>query len=112
VALARHHQVMVVCPWPPELGPPGSSPPGEDVDLLVAALPKRGPRGGSLADLPPAAMKEFLKGLTARRYERAFHRLRRTFARLQVPVLCAAADDPVQLILDRLDRMRGMRRRR
>ncbi len=109
VALARHHQVMVICPWPPELGPPAAAPPDEDFDLLEAALPRR---GGSLAALSPAGMKEFLKGLTARRYERAFHRLRRTFARVQVPVLCAASDDPVQLVLDRLDRMRGMRRRR
>ena len=34
------------------------------------------------------------------------------FARVQVPVVCAAEGDPVPLILDRLDRLRGQRRRR
>src|SRR5205823_7185805 len=29
VALARHHQVMVVIPWPPDLDPPGREEPAE-----------------------------------------------------------------------------------
>ena len=62
--------------------------------------------------MTPAEMKKFLKQVMARRYQRAFHRLRKTFARLHVPVVCAMAGDSVPLILERLDRLRGMRRRR
>jgi hypothetical protein len=40
----------------------------------------------------------------------AFHRLRRTFGRLGVPVLCAPHDDSVRLVLDRLERLRAQQR--
>jgi len=117
VALARHHQVMVVCPWPPGLDPPGNEPPPEEglPGLLPRGPKRKGPRRGRPAPrpLPSAAeLREVMHGLTARRYQRAFHRLRKTFARLQVPVVCAAAGESVRLILDRLDRLRGLRRRR
>ena len=38
--------------------------------------------------------------------------LRRAFGKLGVPVSCAAEEDSVQLILDRLERLRGLRRSR
>jgi uncharacterized protein (DUF58 family) len=147
VALARHHQVMVVCPWPPGLAPPRDAAASEtEVDPLApphqspltpaprSPLPKtsgacssrgslRGDRPGRSArrprvprgphaGMPESELKDFLKELMARHYQRSFHRLRRTFARLQVPMVCAAAGDPVHLILERLDRLRGVHRRR
>ena len=49
---------------------------------------------------------------TAARFQRAFADLRRTFGRLGVPVICAANEDSVPLILDRMDRLRLIGRRR
>jgi hypothetical protein len=42
----------------------------------------------------------------------AYRRLRRTFGRLGVPVVCAASDQPVPLILEQLNHLRqpGSRR--
>jgi uncharacterized protein (DUF58 family) len=95
VALARHHQVMIVCPWPPGLPPP------EAVESAPAALP------------PVAAgIGPTLRRTTAERFHRAFADLRQTFARMGVPVLCAASDESVRLILDRMDRLRLIGRRR
>ncbi len=95
VVLARHHQVMIVCPWQPGLSPP------EAVEEPVA-------------DLPPAAagIGLTLRRTTAERFHRAFAELRQTFARLGVPVICAASDESVRLILDRMDRLRLIGRRR
>jgi hypothetical protein len=49
---------------------------------------------------------------TAARFDDAYQRLRRTFARLRVPVVCAAGNEPVPLILDRLDQLRLAGRKR
>jgi uncharacterized protein (DUF58 family) len=99
VALARHHQVMLVCPWPPGLPVPtaDSPPPSPDVP---------GPPGR------PAWLKKALSRATAARFHRAFQEVRQTFARLGVPVICAASDESVPLILDRLERLRLLGRRR
>ncbi len=95
VALARHHQVMIVCPWPPGLPPPGA----------VEELP---------AGLPPAeaGLRPLLRRTTAERFHRAFAELRQTFARLGVPVICASDEESVRLVLDRMDRLRLIGRRR
>ncbi len=94
VALARHHQVMIVCPWPPGLPPPGA----------VEELP---------AGLPPAeaGLRPLLRRTTAERFHRAFAELRQTFARLGVPVICASDEESVRLVLDRMDRLRLIGRR-
>jgi len=87
VVLSRHHQVVLVCPWPPGLPPPGDGDePPPDADL---------PGEESVA----AALRQRLGD--------AFRAVRRAFARLGVPVLCAAADEAVPLILERLDRLRA-----
>lgn len=92
VALARHHQVMVVCPWPPGVPPIWREPSGSrEIGSDVAA-------DVFLAD--------------AVRFHQAYHHLRRTFARIGVPVICAHGGDPVRLILDRLNRLRSFGRRR
>jgi uncharacterized protein (DUF58 family) len=89
VALSRHHQVVLVCPWPPGLALPGGADQGPDE-----------PRPGRLADVVGQA--------TTARFQAAYHRVRRTFARLGVPVVCAASDEPVALVQDRLDRLRAI----
>jgi uncharacterized protein (DUF58 family) len=94
VAVARHHQVMVVCPWPP--GVPLPRKPGERRDPSLTAL-----------DAPLAVA---LRRAAVLRFHRAYYRVRRTFARLGVPVLCARDEDSVRLILERLERLRTQER--
>jgi uncharacterized protein (DUF58 family) len=94
VALARHHQVLVVCPWPVGVPPP----PREH---------QREQTGKSQA----AAAETLVARTTIRRLHRAYHQLRRTLGRLGVRVLCAAEGHSVRLILERLEQLRTQRRR-
>jgi hypothetical protein len=94
VARARHHRVMIVCPWPPGVRPPRES--------------SAGVRGAPL----PSRLEDALHQTTTDRFHRAFYHLRRTFARLGVQVLCAQDRDPAALILQRLDQLRHLGRRR
>lgn len=93
VALARHHQVVVVCPWPP-----GLPPPSEEATLIRLAT-------GS-------DVRAILDRTVTARFHRAYHKLRRTFARLGVPVVSARSEEPVPMILERMDRLRMLGRRR
>jgi uncharacterized protein (DUF58 family) len=99
VAVSRHHQVILVCPWPPGLPPPG----GVDKGLQESVLSAEG-RG--------AALRGLVRRTTAARFRRAYQRVRRAFTRMGVSVVCAASDEPVPLILNRLDRLRAVGRGR
>jgi hypothetical protein len=90
VALSRHHQVLLVCPWPP-----GLERPAEGADS--PALPR--PAG-------PAA--QLVGQAATARFHAAYQRLRRAFTRIGVPVVCAAGEEPIPLILERLDRLRAV----
>ncbi len=92
VARARHHRVLVICPWPPGVRPPGQE---EEKDGKGEAG-----QGGK------ARLRHALRQTTRERFHRAYHLLRRTFARLGVPVLCAREGDPARLILQQLDQLR------
>ncbi len=96
VAIARHHRVLVVCPWPPGVPPPGGSAPTE---LIPPGTPR-------------SALRSFLRQTTWARFHRAFQQVRRTFARLGVPVVCARDEEPSRLILERLEQLRTLGRRR
>ncbi|MGH7174490.1 MAG: hypothetical protein ACRELG_29845, partial [Gemmataceae bacterium] len=48
--------------------------------------------------------------VTRQRFHLAYQRLRRAFTRMGVAVLCAAAEEPVPLILRRLERLRNLGR--
>jgi uncharacterized protein (DUF58 family) len=100
VTLARHHQVIVLCPWPPQVSPPSSQPASAAEDAPNLSV------GGA------AALQAVLQKATTYRLHRAFYELRRRFARLGVPVICALTGDPVRLVLDKLDRLRAQGRRR
>jgi hypothetical protein len=101
VALARHHQVMIVCPWPPGL------PPVDGGRWVVDGGAESSP---STTHRPPST-ETVLRRATTARFHRAFAGLRQTFARLGVQVICAANEESVGLILDRMDRLRLVRRR-
>jgi uncharacterized protein (DUF58 family) len=92
VTLARHHQVMLICPWPPGIVPPGSEK-------------SKAAKGWALVKADPRLA---VHQATTDRLHQAFAKLRQTFARLGVPIVCAASGDPVRLILDRLDRLRSL----
>jgi uncharacterized protein (DUF58 family) len=102
VALARHHQVMVLCPWPPGLPSPLRRADGADDDSLPAQLAQQLRRG--------SLMQSLLWRMTAERFNRAYAHLRRSFARLGVPVICAREVESVSLILKRLEHLRGLQR--
>jgi uncharacterized protein (DUF58 family) len=94
VALARHHQVVVVCPWPVGLPLPSQ----HEVE---------GP-----PDFRRVRDRELWGHATTARFHAAYARLRRTFARMGVPVVCAEGEEPAALVLERLERLRMLGRRR
>jgi uncharacterized protein (DUF58 family) len=94
VARARHHQVVVVCPWPVGLKLPSQ----HEVE---------GP-----PDFRRAKDRELWGHATTVRFHAAYARMRRTFARMGVPVVCAEGEEPAALVLDRLERLRMLGRRR
>jgi hypothetical protein len=117
MTLARHHRVLVICPWPPGVPPPlsresaergarGAERQGHDEVVthaghVVPSVALRAPRSALRA---PALVQQ----ATVNRLHRAFARLQAAFIRLGVPVICADSADPVRLILDRLDRLRAL----
>lgn len=98
VALGRHHQVMVICPWPPGLELPHDK---------QRRSREPSPKPLSKGHPPQAALWD---QVTTRRFHLAYQRLRRTFTRMGVAVLCAAEDEPIPLILSRLERLRSLGR--
>ncbi|MBX9582876.1 MAG: DUF58 domain-containing protein [Gemmataceae bacterium] len=108
VARARRHQVLVIVPWPADVPPPGEEPqaPNPDADPIEPLRRRVGlPRPGrNLVPLVQAAL--------TRQYHAHFHRLRRALGQAGATVVRVEADDPVRLVLDRLDQVRGLRSRR
>jgi hypothetical protein len=82
----------VVCPWPPEIPAPS--------------------RRGEQRLRHPERARNAEQQLVTERMHGAFQQIRRSFARLGVPVVCAQSGDPARLILDRLDRLRMLGRKR
>ena len=105
VAVARHHQVMIILPWPDDIPDPPKEPPGDD-DRISVRKADRFSLGGYRAIADEVA-RDFIAG-----YHRAFFKLRRDFGKLGVAVVRADHDEPVQMVLDRLDRLRGVGRRK
>jgi uncharacterized protein (DUF58 family) len=110
MTLARHHQVLVICPWPPGVPPPPSrgSAERQNRDAVITASGQ--PVHSVLPGAPRSALRPpaLVQQATVNRLHRAFARLQATFIRLGVPVICADSADPVRLILDRLDRLRAL----
>ena len=92
VALGRHHQVLVVCPWP------------AGVDLPT------GPHGKGKYDQSGPSLQDLLSQASTLRLHQAFHVVKKAFARIGVPVLCAPAEEAVGVILQRMQRLRNLQR--
>jgi hypothetical protein len=102
VALARHHQVLLICPWPPGVPPPTR----DQAPLQKPDAPPSVPPSTALGLLP------ILNETTTRHYQLAYQKARQAFARLGVQVVSAVMGEPVALVLDRMDRLRLVGRRR
>lgn len=124
VARARHHHVLVIVPWPADVpspdDPDGPTPmvAAEEEPALRHAwdLPQRKGKSAKKAIRAAEArqgslMKAVRKSLT-RQYHESFRELRRQLGRVGATVMRFNDGDPVQLVLDRLDRVRGLRSRR
>jgi uncharacterized protein (DUF58 family) len=98
VALGRHHQVVVVCPWPPSIALPAGEG-GEDSPTWV-------PPADPAADPLPRQ----LAPLTTQKFHAAYERIRHVFGAVGVQVVCAASEHPIAIILDRIERLRRLRR--
>jgi len=92
VAVGRHHQVMLIVPWPSGMRPPSEE--SREEEEWTGKLPV------------------ILGRAATRRFHHAYYRVRRTFARLGVQVVCAVGEEPVALILQRMNRLRTAGRRR
>lgn len=93
LAKAKHHQVIVVCPWPA----------GVNAPTHRAAEPRR-------EKLRLDDMHGLLQRFATKELHAAFASLQRAFGRLGVPVICAAERESVNLILDRMRRLRVQER--
>jgi uncharacterized protein (DUF58 family) len=92
-ARARKHQVLVVVPWPDGL----AKPPDANVRTALPPAP-------TLAAITRRAIEAgFTKGFTE---------LRRTLVAAGATVIRIDKDEPVKLVLDKMDRLRGVRVRR
>jgi hypothetical protein len=107
VALARHHQVVVICPWPAGVPLPPAKAPVQSQPLAILDSVRSLPSSGELV-----GARILIQRLLTDRLHGEFHRIRRAFARLGVPVTNAMSNEPVPLILERVERLRGLRRRR
>ena len=94
VARARHHQVLVICPWPAGAPKPGSAP--EPVSMVDVYL--------------QSGIDRLLQQVCTEQLHAAFAKVLRAFGRIGVPVLCAADKDPVAWILHRMRRLRVQER--
>ncbi len=102
VARSRHHHVMVVIPWPDDVPPPGADTKA-DGEKKEVRLDK------PLSHRQPG---KFIHLALTRGYQQRYEKLRTELARLGAGVVRVTLDDPVRAVLDRIDRLRGMRSRR
>ncbi len=93
-ARARHHQVQLICPWPPGV----SLPDGREKPRPIFLAPN---------------LQELLSRVWTNRLHQAFADLRREFGRVGVPTIAAPNEQSVAQIMERMQRLRpGARRSR
>jgi uncharacterized protein (DUF58 family) len=89
VAKAKHHQVIVICPWPAGVDLPGAHPTALTVNMDYRLL---------------------LNRVATEQLHRAYAEVKRAFGRIGVNVLCASADESVNWIMQRMRRLRVQER--
>ena len=111
VARARRHHVMVIVPWPADVPSPDEVPNEPLNDDAKRKKRKRHPD-----DLDPfdryKRISRIVQDNLTRQYHESFRAMRRALSRVGATVMRVDDGDPARLVLDRLDRLRGMRSRR
>src|SRR5690606_17697085 len=99
VVQAKHHQVLVICPWPRGLEPPDAPEWVEQADQqLLSGEP-----------IPRAAVDVTMRAYERKRYRQAFNHLNGQLKQAGVPLICATATDAVVTVLDQVERLRAGR---
>jgi uncharacterized protein (DUF58 family) len=96
VARARHHQVLVIAPWPADVPPPPDPRAARE-------------KGGATK---PLKLGGLVRSVLVARYHRRYAEVRSALAKAGATVVRVDDGDPVRLVLDRLERLRGTRSRR
>ncbi len=121
VARSRHHHVLVIVPWPADVPSPDeteSKPIEENEDsrdpisrkrLEIRTQKRMENVSGKVRS--HNLMKVVRQSLT-NQYHESFRALRRQLGQAGVTIMRMNDGDPAQLVLERLDRLRGMRSRR
>lgn len=84
VARARHHQVIVICPWPAGIDPPGTT----------------------LNSSGEFEIAKALRHVATMQLHKSFAEIQHAFSRYGVQVFCATHQDTVDRILQRMRRLR------
>lgn len=124
LARSKHHQVLVIVPWPTELTSSGPAAQSPSIGTQKTAKERSrhhkrwplisrllGGRRKLKQPVDPELYSQVL-GIYGDYYAQAYHDLRRDLVRAGASVLRVDATDSVQVVLDRLDRLRGLRMRR
>ncbi len=123
VARSRHHHILVIVPWPADVpspdNPEGATPESKADDELTGSHPwdragKKKPKGAKAKKPVPrtTSLTKLVRQSLTKQYHESFKALRRELSRVGATVMRVNDGDPVRLVLDRLDRLRGMRSRR
>ncbi|MBN9118335.1 MAG: DUF58 domain-containing protein [Planctomycetes bacterium] len=109
VARARRHHVMVIVPWPADVPAPDGSPAAADDG---PRRKKRHPDDFFDPAIRHKRVSKIVLDNLTRQYHEQFRTMRRALSGAGATVMRVDDGDPVRLVLDRLDRLRGMRSRR
>lgn len=107
VARARRHHVMVIVPWPADVPSPDAEP------EPVGPRKRRRPHPDDLdPDLRHRRIARIVRENLTKQYHESFRRMRKALTGAGATVMRVDDGDPVRMVLERLDRLRGMRSRR
>ena len=102
VARARHHRVLVICPWPAELALPGTD------EAAEGQLDKE--RGKRKRERGPTSLQELFFQANAERLRLAGRWVKQSFARIGVPVLFSPEQQSVAMILHHMQQLQLLER--
>jgi hypothetical protein len=113
LARARRHQVMVIVPWPADMPSPDDKTPAPVPQKLTSKEKKKKKKKPAAFQMNhPKNLMPVVRDALTRQYHEAFRQFRRRFGQVGATVVRVDEGDPVQIVLDRLDRLRGVRTRR
>ena len=104
---------MVIVPWPGDMPSPDETPMAKEP--VIDETPKKKKRRKDRPEFDgnrPAKLLPIIQEALTKQYHDAFRKFRRQMGRVGATVVRVNEGDAVQVVLDRLDRLRGMRSRR